>query len=90
MEGVIPWHMQSSIPEGITVTGDNIGASIGVYKVRKIYDGWVWRGAEKEPCKIREHATRGTVWRLMENDVKGAAVSGERGRRSRSDEHTHG
>ncbi len=24
MEGVIPWHMQSSIPEGITVTGDNI------------------------------------------------------------------
>ena len=27
----IPWHTQSPIPEGITVTGDNIGASSGVY-----------------------------------------------------------
>ena len=29
MEGVIPWHTQSLIPEGITVTGDNIGKHRG-------------------------------------------------------------
>jgi len=31
MESILPWHTQSEIPEGITVTGDNIGASSGVY-----------------------------------------------------------
>ena len=82
MEGVIPWHKQSSIPEGITPVGNrrqHRGKYWGIQGAKDIRQreekrgisllsrvGWVWRGgklmgAEKEPCKIREHATRGKV-----------------------------
>ena len=78
MEGVIPWHKQSPIPEGITVTGDNIGASSGVYKVRKILDrekrkggyhylvGWAGYGAEENSWEPRRNLVKYGSTQLVE------------------------
>jgi hypothetical protein len=78
IEGVIPWQKQSQVPEGITVTGDNIGASSGVYKVRKILDrekrkggyhylvGWAGYGAEENSWEPRRNLVKYGSTQLVE------------------------